>query len=163
MWSGGPVAAPAAPASRVYCESGAAKSKLFDDDVDDGDGWVCEDSGGGGGNFANNGVVVAVNRPAESATDFICSLSEFIFMVAFCFSSSRKLILNQFERRPNFEPPFDIPTCMHLVKRHALHVVRVFLLITHLLFFLHSGMVWDLLHARPKNDCNERENKIYEN
>lgn len=46
---------------------------------------------------------------------------------------------------------------MHLVKRHALHVVRVFLFIVHLLFFLHSGIVWDLLQARPKNDCNERK------
>lgn len=160
MWSGWPAAATAAaPANFVYCDSGAVKSRLFDDDVDDGDGWFWDDSTGGGGNLPNNGEAAAENSPAESATDFICSLSEFIFMVAFCFSSSKKLILNQFERRPNFDPPFDIPTWMHLVKRHALHVVRVFLFIVHLLFFLHSGIVWDLLQARPKNDCNERKRR----
>lgn len=48
---------------------------------------------------------------------------------------------------------------MHFVKRHALHVVRVFLLMTHLLFFLHSGIDWDLLQARPKNDCKYKKKK----
>lgn len=78
------------------------KSKLFDEDVEVGDGWF------GCGNFVNNGD--DDENKLDSATDFMCSLIWLIFMVAFCFSSSRKLILNQFDRRPNFEPPFDIPT-----------------------------------------------------
>lgn len=85
------------------------------------------------------------------AIDWILSL-RCALAFAFCCSSSKKFILNQLERRPNFEPPFDMPTEIHLVRRHALHVVRVFLLITHRLLFLHSGIDCDLLHARPKND-----------
>lgn len=73
-----------------------------------------------------------------------------------CCSCNRQWILNQFDRRPYLLPLLDMPTSRHFLKRHALHAVRFFLLITHSPLFLHSEIDDKLLYVRPKNDCNGR-------
>lgn len=122
---------------------------LPSDDVGDVDGGCCCRCIWDSTNFSKIDGTFAVASSSLDTSIEDCSMD---FR---CLSSNKNFILNQFDRRPNFEPSFDIPTWMHLVNRHALHAVRVFLFISHLLFFLQTGINCGFLQARPKNDCKE--------